>query len=169
MIGEKIKSLIKTSGMSISEVARRIGTTYPNLNKILKKESVDTKYLVKIGEVLNISMNSFFLEESITERNNHILVLSHARKEIDRTIQLLSLIQTILKDKKCNSVVEEKFKILVTNIKNIFIANDLEMDGLKKINYDNTMLENIINIIDDLKDTRKLIDENIDEKYKVKP
>ncbi len=173
-LGKKISLILKEKNISPIDLASSLNLTRSAIYKILARPNIDTLLLEKIANFLDVPIITFFpdnekVQSIITERNNHILVLVYARKEIDKTIQLLSLIQNILKDKKCNSVIEEKYKTLVTNIKNFFIENDFGIDGLKKIDYDNTILENIINIIDDLKDTRKLIDENIDEKYKVKP
>ena len=47
-----IKELCKETGISISELARRLGQTPQNFNKKLQRETVTTNELMDIGNVL---------------------------------------------------------------------------------------------------------------------
>ena len=51
-IGEKIKEIIDQRGMSTSEFARRLCTTNQNVHNIYKRDSLDTKLLERISEIL---------------------------------------------------------------------------------------------------------------------
>ena len=111
-IGEKIKSTIEGSGLSISEVARRIGTSYQNLNKIFKKDSIESKYLEKIANVLNIPIDVFFNKEYIKPDKTELLQ-THAELN-----QIKGMILAIL-DKNQN--IEEcfpEFLKIVDNVNN---------------------------------------------------
>jgi transcriptional regulator with XRE-family HTH domain len=63
MIGKKIKSLIDSSGLKYLDVAKKLDITYQNLNRILNKESVETRYLFEIAKILNVPVISFFEDE----------------------------------------------------------------------------------------------------------
>ncbi len=47
-IGVEIKAVLHTKGMSISEFARRIGTSRENAYSIFNRTSIDTELLLKI-------------------------------------------------------------------------------------------------------------------------
>jgi len=63
MIGKKIKSLIEESGLKYADISQQLGISYQNLNRILNKESVETRYLFEIAKILNIPVISFFEDE----------------------------------------------------------------------------------------------------------
>lgn len=60
MVGKKIKHQISISGLSVSEVAEQLHISPQNLYKIFKKESVESKYLIKLAELLKIPISNFF-------------------------------------------------------------------------------------------------------------
>jgi len=62
-IGERVKKLINKSPFSINDVAIKIGTSNQNLYKILRKDSIESRYLEQIADVLNISIMQFFVDE----------------------------------------------------------------------------------------------------------
>ena len=58
-----IKNLCKEKGISVAELARRIGQTPQNFNKKLKRETVSTEELMEIAEVLrDVFEQSYILE-----------------------------------------------------------------------------------------------------------
>lgn len=59
-----IKALCKEKGISISELARRIGQSPQNFNKKLQRESVSTDELMDIGNVLGIRFEQSFILEN---------------------------------------------------------------------------------------------------------
>lgn len=63
MIGKKIKSLIDASGLKYADVSKKLDISYQNLNRILNKESVETRYLFSIANILNIPVTTFFEDE----------------------------------------------------------------------------------------------------------
>ena len=52
-----IKNLCKEKGISVAELARRIGQTPQNFNKKLKRETVSTEELMTIANELGVSLN----------------------------------------------------------------------------------------------------------------
>lgn len=53
VLGQMIAERLKAIGMSKAEFGRRINTSRQNVSLILRKESMDTKLLQKISEVLD--------------------------------------------------------------------------------------------------------------------
>ena len=49
-----IRNLCKEKGISVAELARRIGQTPQNFNKKLKRETVSTEELMQIADVLGV-------------------------------------------------------------------------------------------------------------------
>lgn len=62
-LGQMIAARLKAIGMTKAEFGRRISTSRQNVSLILKKESMDTKLLRKISEVLD---HDFFSDLSTT-------------------------------------------------------------------------------------------------------
>ena len=52
-LGEIIKEQLDLVGMNNAELGRRINTSRQNIDKILKKSSIDSEQLFKIGQALN--------------------------------------------------------------------------------------------------------------------
>ena len=59
-----IKNLCKEKGISVAELARRIGQTPQNFNKKLKRETVSTEELMKIAEVLGVVFEQSYILEN---------------------------------------------------------------------------------------------------------
>ena len=59
-----IRELCRKKGISISELARRLGQTPQNFTKKLQRETVNTDELIQIGNKLGIKFEqSFTLED----------------------------------------------------------------------------------------------------------
>ena len=56
-----IKNLCKEKGISVAELARRIGQTPQNFNKKLKRETVSTEELMEIAEVLGFVVEQAYM------------------------------------------------------------------------------------------------------------
>lgn len=56
-----IKELCKEKGISVSELARRIGQTPQNFSKKLKRETVSTEELMQIAEVLGVVFEQSYI------------------------------------------------------------------------------------------------------------
>ena len=72
IIGEKIKKKIIEARFSVNEIAKRLNTTSQNMYKIFKKDSVESKYLEQIAEILEITISDFF-NETIKDENQKLL------------------------------------------------------------------------------------------------
>lgn len=65
MIGEKIRQLIENQNKyNKKEVAEIIQTSETNLHLLMKKQSVETKYLEGLSQLFNVPMNYFFDENT---------------------------------------------------------------------------------------------------------
>ena len=62
-IGQLIKERINLQKMEVTEFARLIGVERSNVYDIFKRESIDTKLLKKIGQVLDYDFFQDLLEE----------------------------------------------------------------------------------------------------------
>jgi len=63
-IGHKIKQIFDTSGMSVSELARRIQTTRQNVYGIFERSSIDTALLDRISIALNYDFFKLFVKKT---------------------------------------------------------------------------------------------------------
>ena len=59
-----IKTLCKEKGISVAELARRIGQTPQNFNKKLKRETVSTEELMEITEILGVVFEQSYILEN---------------------------------------------------------------------------------------------------------
>ncbi len=60
MSGNEVKKVITSMGFSISDVARKVGTSQPNLSKILTSHDVKSGLIERISEVLGITVADFY-------------------------------------------------------------------------------------------------------------
>nr|WP_288228925.1 helix-turn-helix transcriptional regulator [uncultured Faecalicoccus sp.] len=56
--------MCKEKGISVSELAQRIGQTPQNFSKKLKRETVSTEELIQIAEVLDIVLEQSYILEN---------------------------------------------------------------------------------------------------------
>lgn len=68
MLGQKIKKAIEKSDISAEQVAAFAEMSLTNLYKIYKRDSVETRYLVKIAEVLQLPVQYFLYDVVEEER-----------------------------------------------------------------------------------------------------
>ena len=66
--GKLIKMRLDQLGMTKAEFARRINKSPQNIHDILNRESVDTKLLVKMGEVLSYNFFKAFTAGNEVEK-----------------------------------------------------------------------------------------------------
>lgn len=59
-----IKNLCKEKGISVAELARRIGLTPQNFNKKLKRETVSTEELMTIANELGVVFEQPYILEN---------------------------------------------------------------------------------------------------------
>lgn len=59
-----IKNLCKEKGISVAELARRIGQTPQNFNKKLKRETVSTEELMTIADELGVVFEQSYILEN---------------------------------------------------------------------------------------------------------
>lgn len=69
-----IKNLCKEKGISVAELARRIGQTPQNFNKKLKRETVGTDELMLIANELGV----IFEQSNILENGDKLTISSES-------------------------------------------------------------------------------------------
>lgn len=107
MIGKKIKSFIDASGLKYFEVAKKLDISYQNLNRILNKESIETRYLFQFAEILEIPVTAFFEAESdkmfpstyITQQNEKIKEYQKRIKDLEEQLEDKTLLIDFFKSK----------------------------------------------------------------------
>jgi len=96
ILGERVKKLIEAHGYSINSMAKQIGIANTFMYKIVKMESVHTKYLEKIASALNIPIKVFFEEEAFAGDTSSMLsYIDDAKKESTELAQNFTLQETI--------------------------------------------------------------------------
>jgi len=66
-IGKRIKELVNNSTYSVKDIADKMGTSYQNVYRIFGKESVETKFLFSLAELLEIPVSYFFQEHVVAD------------------------------------------------------------------------------------------------------
>jgi hypothetical protein len=94
-IGEQIKTVIETRGITVSEFGRRINKTRENVYDIFTRQTIDTGLLYKISEVLNYN---FFLVYSEKFQNNNINI-DYLIKENNMLKEVVEILKLKIKKK----------------------------------------------------------------------
>jgi len=127
-IGTKIKDLINSSNLSVKEVSEKMGISPPNIYRIYERESVETKYLVKLTEIFGIPISYFFDDVD--------------SKKLESEISNL---------KKMLELKEGEIKSLKEKIEMLGKLLDLSESQLKKRVESNNFLASLFNILEDPK------------------
>lgn len=85
-IGNKIKSVYKTSGISIGELSTEIGTVRQNVYKIFNKKEINTDTLFKLSKILKHDFFSYYstelnIPQNTTDNENYKLQVDFYKKE----------------------------------------------------------------------------------------
>ena len=118
-IGYKIKELIRSKKIRVTDFAKTIGKNREYMYTIMNSEDIDTELLRKIAKALSVPMYTFFDDQlpdgtqSITGNGNgnvnvaamnSQVTISDKDKEIEHLKELLAekerLIQVLMKDKQ---------------------------------------------------------------------
>ena len=75
-IGQIIEERVRLQNMDVTEFAKKIGVERSNAYNIFKRESIDTKLLKKIGQVLNYD----FFQDLLEEKTNFKISFSAVSK-----------------------------------------------------------------------------------------
>ena len=77
MTGNTLKKLILSEGLSVAEVARRLGTSQQNLTCALNKDDIKTGLLERVAEAMNRPLSFFYGEtfgpvQSVGNNNSQV-------------------------------------------------------------------------------------------------
>lgn len=71
---DKLKYVLALRKISAEELAQQIGMTRQNLNYIYKRGSIDTKWLERMSEILQVPMIYWFEEEDLKATDKNIMI-----------------------------------------------------------------------------------------------
>ena len=116
-IGSIIQRVLKSKGMSVAELARRMHITRENLYNLFKRDNIDTKQLQKIGNILEHNFFTYFITNDfnidginqgkgnmdVLEYQVEIHKLKDKIKSLEKEIEYLKKINDLLEKKKDNN------------------------------------------------------------------
>ncbi len=106
-IGEKIKEVLISKHIAVTEFAQKINTNRNNVYHIFKRKTIDTDLLVKISEILQFNFFIYFTEgfenktinktEDIAILKKHILTLeneiTYLKERLNDKDKIISLLE----------------------------------------------------------------------------
>lgn len=98
-IGKQIKMLVDKSGLKQKDIAAVLsekGISVQQLQNIFGKENIDTKYLVKFSELLNVPIIEFFGEGNTKEYNELLSTVESQKQIINSLKHKLYIIDSII-------------------------------------------------------------------------
>lgn len=112
MTGSELKRIILSEGLSVAEVARRLGTSQQNLTCALNKEDIRTGLLERVAEVMKRPLAFFYGEEFCQVQsatgNNNTQVLGDSNTVAPSDAALLDLLKT--KDEQLTLTIKQVSK-----------------------------------------------------------
>jgi len=87
-IGKIIKEVFEDSGLSVSELARRIQTTRQNVYGIFERRSIDTALLLRLGEALNYDFFEHFTGKSNNKAEENLIPFQKKEKRRKVVLQI---------------------------------------------------------------------------------
>lgn len=69
MIKNRIKEICKKNGLQLSDVAKGLNMSPPNLSYTIRKKEIDNFTLQKIADILNVPISDLLSEEPLPEFN----------------------------------------------------------------------------------------------------
>jgi transcriptional regulator with XRE-family HTH domain len=109
---EKIKNLAKNRGITLKDLAVKIDMSEANLYRVFKRQSIETKYLESIADVLQVPVGYFFGEiqedgkkivqsgENNLVGSNQNIINSNAVKELEECRKEVAYLKEQVKDKE---------------------------------------------------------------------
>ncbi|MBP5612889.1 MAG: helix-turn-helix transcriptional regulator [Bacteroidales bacterium] len=93
-IGQLVKSVFDSSGMSVSELARRLHCERPNVYSIFSRYNMDVGLLVSLSKVLNHNflddiMKLYGLDARSAQLSVHISINNFTPEQMVRLTELL--------------------------------------------------------------------------------
>lgn len=100
-IGQKVKEIFESKGISVVEFAKRINTSRENIYGIFKRKTIDVELLFKISEVLEHNFFEYYLSPNFSPYPQ-IEDLREKLQVAEQEIEYLKQINKLLKDRQNN-------------------------------------------------------------------
>ncbi len=105
-VGSRIKDLVRGSNYSVKEISEKLEISTPNVYRLFERESVETKYLIKLSELFNISIAYFFPNSNVLSSNSELDELKKQISELAEKLDFLKRENQMLTELRLNC--EEK-------------------------------------------------------------
>lgn len=122
MTGNTLKKMILAEGLSVAEVARRLGTTQQNLTCSLSKEDIKTGLLERVAEAMNRPLSFFYGEafgpvQSVGDNNTQVTQVAGNYSNVSSDPGVLELLkmkdeQLLLTIKQVSKAQEQMDRVL---------------------------------------------------------
>lgn len=146
-VGSRIKELIINSNLSVKEISEKLGISSPNIYRLYERDSVETRYLVKLSEIFNIPISYFFGDVDSRELESEIN--GFKRKLELKEEELISLKE---KNEMLGKLLELKETQLQKRVEsNNFLASLFnELDNRKSKNFGDNISARLFTFAKDL-------------------
>lgn len=102
--GKMVKEVFAASGMTVSELGRRVQTTRQNIYRIFERESIDTALLLRLGKALSHDFFGYYTEPMLAAKagkdntvlNKEVESLQRELADIKEKYEMLKRINELL-------------------------------------------------------------------------
>ncbi len=109
-VGKKIEEVLRDRHIPVVEFARKINTNRNNVYSIFRRESIDTKLLQKVGEVLQY--NFFIYISDMLYRQSDLLFINNDEVKVDTDLDEVGrwerLLERVVKIEEENQLLKER-------------------------------------------------------------
>jgi transcriptional regulator with XRE-family HTH domain len=180
-IGQKLREAMDKSGLSRKEIARKAGISEPGLYKIIKAKDIKVNTLIKLSNVLDVSIKEFLdikdfegkkelTQQLEKEKRRFMMSMGTVRNLADANQQLLELI-TIIEE---NTQSKEAVTLMLSeDIKRIPLSEFYKLAYeffTKALSYSKNKAEiyKLINVLFNIIEFRQLIYQKSDKDYYIR-
>lgn len=117
-IGHAIEKRRQELRMTKSELARRIGIPQQHINRMLERDTMETKRLVKVSEALDFNFFGIFCS-NIQETSSFLSVFSSLQKKEPGLAGTVQLAKELTGEKNKNELLEQQVKDLKDRIEDL--------------------------------------------------
>ncbi|QNF33070.1 helix-turn-helix transcriptional regulator [Adhaeribacter swui] len=138
MIGENIKKAIEDSDLTPEQVAAHAEMSVANLYKIYKRDSVESRYLVKIAEILRLPVEYLLYNKKVSKNTYYNVKLNGIANTMGHVTKQKITIPGNLNDNSKISMDKVLHELALCRAENASLVKELQLKDeiielLKKI------------------------------------
>lgn len=115
-IGKAISDRLKKLRINKSEFSRRLGVPQQNINRLLEREHIDTKKLVKISEALDFNFFSLYCDGGPKSVSAHMSAVALGDGNASVLLGEQMCVAELEKEKTLNEILTQKIELLQKQI-----------------------------------------------------